>query len=62
MFECVDCGHRGLEFDVAAGNPHSGSLSYQAKCPKCGSQKVNVLPGPKEDELKLSFKKGMPCS
>jgi len=36
-----------------AGCDH-GALNYRAKCPKCGGVKVNVLPGPHEDDLRIS--------
>jgi ribosomal protein S27E len=50
-FECVDCGYQGTVFSIAAGPPSSGALTYQARCPKCGSCMVNALPGFKEENL-----------
>ncbi len=54
MFQCVDCGYEGSEFNAGiAERGHHGAFTYFAKCPKCGSFKVKHLPGYKESDLRI---------
>jgi len=53
MFKCIDCGYQGSKFNVEVIGPHKGALSYVAKCPQCGSLKVNPLPGYQEEDLRI---------
>ena len=53
MFKCVDCGYQGSKFNVKVIGPHKGALSYVAVCPRCGSQKVNPLPGYREEDVRI---------
>lgn len=49
VFRCVDCGYEGPEFSVEVGGSYRGAFTYLAKCPNCGSLKVNPLPGYESD-------------
>jgi len=54
MFCCLDCGYRSRVFQVEVAGCDYGALNYRARCPKCSSVKVNVMPGPHEDNLRIS--------
>jgi len=53
MFGCVNCGHKENVFHVEVAKIDQGVYLYRAKCPKCGDWKVNVLPGIKEEQLRI---------
>lgn len=53
MFKCVDCDYQGSKFNVKVIGPHKGVLAYVAKCPQCGSLKVNPLPGYREEDMMI---------
>jgi len=54
MFCCIECGFRSKVFRVKIAGCDRGALTYGARCPKCSSVKVNVMPGPHEDSLRIS--------
>lgn len=56
MFKCVNCGYEGHIFSAEVDGFSHGSYTYRAKCPKCESTMVNVLPGIKESELRIATK------
>ena len=53
MFNCVDCGYIAKVFNGKVAGIDKGSFTYKAICPKCGSEKVNVLPGTKEKAIRI---------
>lgn len=59
-FKCVDCEFEGEVFrikeifHVKVDDIGQGSYTFKAKCPRCGSLRVNVLPGLKEDDILIS--------
>lgn len=55
MFECVDCGFRGSVFNGEVVGSDQGAFTFRAKCPRCGSMKVNILPGPHERDLRIGL-------
>ena len=56
MFECVDCRHKGKIFKGRVLGTERGSLTYKVICPKCGSEKINVLPGVHEKDIMIGTK------
>jgi len=56
MFKCVACGYQNSKFNVKVIGPHEGAHSYVAKCPQCGSLKVNTLPGYWEEDVRIGAK------
>ena len=53
MLKCVDCNYEGEVFKGKVAGRKQGSFTYKAICPKCSSEKVNVLPGSKEKDIKI---------
>ena len=53
MFKCVDCNHEGKVFKGKVAGRDQGSLNYKPLCPECGSEKVSVLPGPHEKDIRI---------
>jgi len=61
MFHCVDCDYKDRIFHVKVVELDQNSWTYKAICPECASEKVNVLPGPHEEDIRIvdvSFLKG----
>jgi len=54
MFHCVDCGHEDSTFAVDVAGRDQGAFTYRAKCPKCGSLMVNVVPGIHLKDLRIT--------
>lgn len=54
MFTCVNCNYEAKTFKLVVGDLYSGRFTYMAKCPKCGSQLVNVTGTIKEDDLRIT--------
>ena len=59
MFTCVDCDFSSARFKVEVTGTEKGAFTYQAKCPICGSHKVNAT-GP-ADALRITSENGVPC-
>ena len=55
VFKCVECGYEGDKFYVMLDGCSRGSLTYVAKCPRCGSRKVNTVSGYYIDELRIGL-------
>ena len=57
MMECIECGHKGDEFDLGIVGHSQGAFKYVAKCPRCGSPKVKHLPEHYESYLRIHVEK-----
>lgn len=55
MFKCLNCQYEGGMFDVSAAGIDIGAFTYKARCPKCGSNLVNTLPGTKVENMTISI-------
>lgn len=54
MFKCIDCGYEGQTFHAEVASFNRGSYTYMAKCPQCGSKKVNPIGTLKEKDLRIT--------
>lgn len=56
MFKCLECQCEGDEFHAEVAKFDQGTYLYWAKCPKCGSTKIDAIGSIKEQDLRISIK------
>lgn len=57
MFKCTDCGYEGPNFHAEVANFYKGAFTFMAKCPRCGSIKVDAIGPIKERNLRIVVEK-----